>query len=268
MGYGDYPLEGAKVMKIRISLVQFARNDHGKSENIKRMTKILNEIKHTDIVCLPENWIGREVLDEDECNGLNSNLSEIASKQNFNLLTGGAYVRRADEIFSSCYVIGRNGKILGRCDKLFPSKSIGEREFLSAGKTVCNFKVDGSNVGIMICVDAVYPEICRILASKGAEIIFNPSNIPENRLEMWKHVGVTRAIENGVYFVFTNNTSSYYLDGRKITGHSFIASPEGEIIIEANEKEQVIDRELDLTRVGSIRSRWPFLRDILERKLP
>lgn len=253
-------------MKIRISMVQFARNSREKSENIERMTNILSEINNADIVCLPENWVGSEVLDEDECNTLISTLGEIASKQNFNLLTGGAYIRRGEEIFDSCYVIDRRGNILGFCDKLFPSQSVGERGFLSAGKTVRSFKIDGLNIGVVICVDAVYPEISRSLSSKGAEIIFNPSNIPENRLEMWKHIGITRAIENGIYFVFLNNTSTYYLNGRKITGHSFIVSPDGKIIVEANEKEQVTSCELDLTRIASVRSRWPFLKDIVQSK--
>lgn len=253
-------------MRIRTSLVQFARNSRGKGENLERMANILSKINHTDIVCLPENWVGREVLDEDEYNDLISTLSEIASKQKFNLLTGGAYRRREKEIFDSCHVIDRRGDVLGFCDKLFPSESVGERKFLSAGKTVRSFEVDGLKIGVVICVDAIYPEVSRSLASRGAEIIFNPSNIPENRLEMWKHIGVARAIENGVYFVFLNNTSTYYLDGRKITGHSFAVSPDGEMVIEANEKEQVTSCELDLTRIDKVRSRWPFLKDTLERK--
>ena len=78
-------------------------------------------------------------------------------------------------------------------------------------------------------------------------MVFNPSNIPENRLEMWRHIGITRAIENGIYFIFLNNTLTHYLDGRRITGHSFIAGPEGDVILQLNEQEQVITRELDTT---------------------
>ena len=259
-------LKGAEVIKTKISLVQFARNDHGKSENIERMTKILTEIKHTDIVCLPENWIGKEVLDEDEGKSLISTLSEMASKNKFNLLTGSSYMRRGDGIFGSCYAIDRNGDILGVCDKLFPSQPIGEREFLSPGRTMRIFEVDGMGIGVVICVDAVYPEICRSLASKGAEIIFNPSNIPENRLEMWRHIGVARAVENGVFYAFLNNTSTHYANRRKVSGHSFVVSPEGEMILEADEREQVMSCELDLGRIAEVRSRWPFLADARERK--
>lgn len=138
--------------------------------------------------------------------------------------------------------------------------------FLSPGKGTRVFEMDGLRIGVMICADALYPEISRSLASKGAWIISNPSNIPEDRLGMWKHVGITRAIENGIFYVFINNTATQYPDGRRITGHSFIAAPDGEVVFEADEDEQVTICELDLTLVTAIRSKWPFLRDFLERK--
>jgi predicted amidohydrolase len=257
-------LAKAGFMKVRVSLVQFARESEEKERNIQRMTEILTSMSHTDIVCLPENWVGRIVLSEDECKTLISVLSKIASENGFNLLTGGTYVYREGRIFDSCYVIDKNGELIGFCDKFFPSKSVGERGFLSYGEIVRSFIIEGSNVGVVICVDAVYPEITRSLASKGAEIVFNPSNIPENRLEMWKNIGVTRAIENGIFFIFLNNTSTHYLDGRRITGHSFIVSPDGELVAEADEKEQIISYELDLTKVSDVRSRWSFLEDVLQ----
>ena len=254
-------------MKVRVSLVQFARERLEKERNFERMVGLLKGMEQSDVVCLPENWVGAVVLEEGETESMISTLREIASEKKFNLLTGGAYVRRGNEVFDSCFAIDREGKVLGICDKIFPSKPIGEREFLSKGKTPSVFELDGLKVGVAICVDAVYPEVSRSLASKGAEMIFNPSNIPEDRLEMWRHIGVARAIENGVFFAFLNNTSTRYANGRKVSGHSFVVSPGGEMIFEADEREQVISRELDLGRIAEVRSRWPFLADARERRL-
>ena len=253
-------------MKVRVSLVQFARERLEKERNFERMVDILKGMERSDVVCLPENWVGAIVLDEGETESIISTLRRITSEKKFNLLTGGAYVRRGDEVFDSCFAIDKEGKVLGFCDKIFPSKPIGEREFLSKGETPSVFELEGLKVGVAICVDAVYPEVSRTLASRGAEIIFNPSSIPEDRLEMWRHLGVARAIENGVFYAFLNNTATHYSDGRRVTGHSFVVSPEGEMIFEADEREQVISCELDLDRIGEVRSRWPFLADVRERK--
>lgn len=251
-------------MKVKVSLVQFARERLEKRTNVERMLDLLAGIGRSDVVCLPENWAGAVVHSEEEFELLISSLCELV-KGKFNILTGGAYVRGRDGVYDTCYAIDRHGKVIGFCDKIFPSKPIGEREFLSAGKETKVFEFDGVKVGVAICVDAVYPEIVRSISSKGAQIVFNPSNIPENRLNMWKHIGVARAIENGTFYAFINNTSTSYANGRKVTGHSFVVSPEGEIIFEAGEEEQIATLELDLSKIAEVRSRWPFLEDVIER---
>jgi len=73
-------------------------------------------------------------------------------------------------------------------------------------------------------------------------------------------------VENGVFYAFVNNTSSEYPDGRKITGRSFVASPQGDILVEGGEEEEIIECRLDLSVLNRARSRWPFLKDVLEGK--
>lgn len=246
-------------MDVRIALVQFARQKHAKEENVERMINHLDELNEVDLVCLPENWFGVEPLSEEDFDDIISKLSSIASEKNVNLLTGAGYMWQGDAIYDSCYVINDEGKVLGHSDKMFPSKSVGETEFLSAGENFTVFNLDGLKIGVVVCIDAVYPEVSRKLASEGAEIIFNPSNIPQNRLEMWKSIGVTRAVENGVFFSFINNTSTNYPDGRNVTGHSFAVSPEGEMVVESGEAEQVLEFGVDLSEIDHFRTRWGFL---------
>lgn len=249
-------------MKLRISLVQFAR-DRDKTKNVDRMLSTLSEIKNTDIVCLPEAWIGRGAfLEEKEHKSLLSSLGEIAAKNIYNLLTGGLFAYRGKKIFDSCHIINRDGKAIGFYDKHFPSTAFGEREFCSPGKTLPVFMVDDVKLGVVICVDALYPELTRTLALNDACIIFNPSNIPENRNELWKHVSVTRAVENTVFYVFVNNTNTLYPDGRKVKGHSVVVAPDGEVILEADEEGKVFQSELKMDQIDAIRKRWQYLNDM------
>jgi predicted amidohydrolase len=235
------------------------------------MLSILSEIKNTDIVCLPEAWIGGEsFLEERKHKSLLSSLGEIAATNSYNLLTGGLFARRGDKIFDSCHIINREGRVIGSYDKRFPSTAFGEREFCSPGKTSPVFMVDDVRIGVVICVDALYPELTRNLALNDACIIFNPSNIPENRNELWKHISATRAAENTIFYVFVNNTNTLYPDGRKVRGHSVVAAPDGEIILRANEEEKVFQSELELNQMNKIRKRWRYLNDIrqLQNCLP
>jgi predicted amidohydrolase len=227
------------------------------------MLSTLSKIRNTDIVCLPEAWTGGGIfLEEKECQSLLSSLSEIAAKNGYNLLTGGLFNRRGENIFDSCHIINRDGKVIGLYDKRFPSTAFGEREFCSPGKTSPVFTVDGVKIGVVICVDALYPELTRSLALSDACIIFNPSNIPENRSELWKHVSVTRAVENTVFYVFVNNTNTLYPDGRAVKGRSVVVAPDGEVILEAGEEERVFRSELELDQIDKIRKRWRYLSDV------
>jgi len=250
-------------LKLRIALVQFGRDELDKPKNVDRMLSILSEIKNADIVCLPEAWTGRGLfLEEKECESLISSLCQCAAQNGYNLLTGGLFNRRGEKIFDTCHIISRNGKVIGFYDKRFPSAAFNEREFVSPGNVSPVFKVDNVNIGILICVDALYPELARSLALNNAQIIFNPSNIPQNRSELWKHVSVTRAAENTVFYVFVNNTNTLYPDGRMVKGHSIVASPDGEVLLDAGEEEKVFQVELDLNQIDRIRKRWRYLNDI------
>lgn len=249
-------------MKLKVALVQFARKESFK-ENVERMQEILSKIKDVELVCLPEAWVGRAlILESKDINVIISSLREIAKQNNTNIILGGFFTKRKTKIVSTCYLINSKGEIAGFTDKLFPSIAVGERTFSDFGDVLNTFTVNNIKFGVMICVDAMYPEIARKLSLNGAKIIFNPGNIPENRIRLWEHIGVTRAAENTVYYVFVNNTYTTYPDGRRVMGKSFVASPYGEIIFQANESEGVFQIHLNLSFIDRVRERWPYLSDI------
>lgn len=194
------------LMKLRLSIVQFARDKLNRDKNISRMTSLLREIESANIVCLPEMWIGAAILDENEAKSIISSVREIALRNNYCLLTGGLLIKREGKIFDTCHVIKENLEAKENrdrkeefYDKRFPSAAIGEREYVSSGSTSGVFEVCGIKIGIAICVDAMYPEVIRELATGGALIVFNPSNIPDKRTELWKHISCARAAENTIF---------------------------------------------------------------------
>lgn len=247
-------------MKLKVALIQFARLPE-KQENLE-MLRILRGIGSVDIVCLPEVWLGGDILHPQEAAALLSRLGEAAKAGRFHLLAGAFFLRRGGRVFSTAPFLGGRGEVLGFSDKLFPSKAVGERAFCSPGRRLPVFQVKGTKVGAVVCVDALYPEVSRSLALRGAQVLFNPSNIPEDRVALWRHVAAARAAENTVFYAFVNNTATAYSDGRRVKGGSLIVSPQGQVVAQADGGEECLKAELDLASADRVRERWPYLADV------
>ena len=85
-------------------------------------------------------------------------------------------------------------------------------------------------------------------------------------LNAWINVQRGHSVANGVYVISVNRVGeekdeSGYLGGIEFWGNSFIFGPQGEEIVKADGKEQIIEAEIDLERAKEVRKIWPFFRD-------
>ena len=133
-----------------------------------------------------------------------------------------------------------------------------------------------AHVGVLVCWDQWYPEAARLTALKGADILFYPTAIgwqPEEKAthgerqqQAWEIMQRSHAVANGCYVVAVNRTG-FEPDpsgrgGIEFWGQSFIAGPDGAIVVKAPaDEELVMVRELDLAQLEVSRTGWPFLRD-------
>ena len=86
-----------------------------------------------------------------------------------------------------------------------------EKHYFFPGDKIEVFKTSVGKVGLMICYDLWFPEICRIQALKGAEIFCAPFNTsfiasPPNMLEF---IPATRVLENRVYVLACNRVGQF-----------------------------------------------------------
>lgn len=246
---------------MKIALVQPARDRRDKERNFQTIKHLLEGIHHVDIVCLPENWAGVVTLSEAELVEVLALLGRYAQKGRYTLLTGSLIVARDDHSIALGHALGPNGTLLGQTEKIFPSHAVGERAFLRPGELLPVFTVGELRFGVTICVDLFYPELIRSLAQRDISILFNPSNIPENRIGLWRSLLCARAAENTIFVAFTNNTKSFYPDDRPVSGHSMVVSPRGDVLFEADDAEGVYVVEIDLSQITEARQRWPYLAD-------
>jgi predicted amidohydrolase len=111
------------------------------------------------------------------------------------------------------------------------------------------FETELGTIGLLICSEVYAPELSRILALKGAELIFIPAGLmgsTTSLAETWRTLIWGRAIENLAYTAVCSNV---YADGEQ--GLAMICSPE-EILVESR-SEGVHIAQVDLERVRWLR---------------
>jgi predicted amidohydrolase len=120
-------------------------------------------------------------------------------------------------------------------------------------------------IGITICFDGAFPEVWRVLALRGAEIVANISAVPRTfPVEyMWRRL-VGASIGNQVYILYANRAGSFF------SGHSAVFSPTGEVLVSADEKEAIMNAELDLAALRKWREEemhYPYRRPLLYKDI-
>jgi predicted amidohydrolase len=101
-------------------------------------------------------------------------------------------------------------------------------------------------IGLQICYDWRFPEITRVLALQGAEMIIHPTNSPIQAREIAEYITRARAVENAVFFVTANRCGTE--GGTVFFGWSQVVDPRGRRVVEAGAEETVLTADLDLGR--------------------
>ncbi len=253
------------MVSIELVIVQFAREQGEVSHNILKSIKMLGDLKFEKetIIVYPELWISHKSIPWEKIEEVFSPLIFYTIENNVWLVPGAFYVKYKDKTRKSLsIIISPKGEIHVLSEKHFPSHPMQERKYLMPGKFLRVYNTGKVKIGSVICVDAMYPEISRYLAINGAEIIVNPSSIPENRISLWRSLARIRASENTVFWASILLTGTVYPDGRNVRGGSIVVDPSGNILYESGPKQEVIRLELDLEKVKEQRQRWPYLKDI------
>lgn len=198
-----------------------------------------------------------------------SRLLDLSSKHEPVAIVGFNEVRGAD-LYNTCAVVHR-GHLLG-----VYSKCAAYQRFHKQGRDFPVWEHEGVKFGVIICADGGYIEPARILAMKGARIIFAPhfnSIAGRGLLQHFTKVRAdhtARAVENGVHFVRGNNVildfaKSGLTRGESVGyGDSYILDPSGEIVARSRRhREDFIFADIDATQApdhswGLPKSAWSW----------
>ncbi len=197
------------------------------------------------------------------------------------VIVASLFERRAAGLYhNTAVVIDADGSILGRYRKMhIPDDPLFYEKFYFTPGDL-GFKAWNTRhgrIGVLICWDQWYPEAARLTAMQGAEILFYPTAIgwhPSEKKEYgvrqhgaWETIQRAHAVANGCFVAVANRIGHEVLpkvggDGIEFWGQSFIAGTSGEIIAKASsDQEEILMASVDLGKVDTTRTHWPFLRD-------
>ena len=166
----------------------------------------------------------------------------------------------AQRVFDTAVWIDTNGSIASVYRKLHLYDAFGFKEsdkFLAGDDVVPLVKSAESRFGMMICYDLRFPEMARMLALAGANILVAPSGWVQGdlKVEHWQTMIKARALENGCFVIAPNQVGNIY------TGHSMAVDPLGRTLVDLGETENLKVIELDLKLADEIREKLPLIKN-------
>jgi len=189
-------------------------------------------------------------------------MQDVAKEQDLVVICP-IFEKDGEAFFNSTVVIDAGGEILGCYRKVHvPQIPLWEERYYftpgNLGFPV--FRTKHAVVGVQICWDNFFPEGSRILALKGAQILFAPTAAAFASQKRWEAVITSHAIVNGTYIFRVNRVGSE--EKQDFYGRSFCVSPEGELLDQpTGMKEGIALVEVDLKRIEKVRKEWPFFKD-------
>jgi predicted amidohydrolase len=207
--------------------------------------------------------------------------SELAISYNINIITGSMPEIKDGLLYNVGYICKRDGAT-DRYEKLHVTPDEAKVWGMQGGNQLKTFDTDCGKIGVLICYDSEFPELSRLLADEGMDILFIPFlTDTQNGYSRVRHCAQARAIENECYVAIAgsvgnlpkvNNMDIQYAQSMVFTPCDF-SFPANGIKAEATTNTEMIliadvDLDLlkDLNKFGSVRNLNDRRKDIFELK--
>ena len=196
-------------------------------------------------------------------------IQEVAARLGVHAVFG-TYERGStpETVYNTAAIIGPHGDVLGAYRKthLFCGENRAEGGWVTPGDGVVVVRTPLGSIGLIICFDGDYPELSRVTAIRGAEVICRPSALLRSA-DIWELTNRARAYDNHVYVVGANATGTDPA-GVIYFGNSMIVTPVAEVIARAASHEGWVSARLDpatalrsLTPGSNVPQRFDHLAD-------
>ena len=207
--------------------------------------------------------------------------SELAISYNINIITGSMPEIKDELLYNVGYICKRDGT-KERYEKLHVTPDEAKIWGMQGGNELRTFDTDCGKIGVLICYDSEFPELSRLLADEGMDILFVPFlTDTQTGYSRVRHCAQARAIENECYVAIAgsvgnlpkvNNMDIQYSQSMVFTPCDF-SFPANGIKAEATTNTEMIliadvdlDMLKDLNKFGSVRNLTDRRKDLFELK--
>ncbi|WP_404395087.1 carbon-nitrogen hydrolase [Pseudoalteromonas phenolica] len=277
--------------KLKVGIVQHS-NSSDVTENTKKTVAeirnaaaqgvkliVLQELHRSLYFCQTEDT---ELFDLAETiPGPSTELYGELAKELKVVIVTSLFEKRATGLYhNTAVVLDTDGSIAGKYRKMHIPDDPGfyEKFYFTPGDLGFEpIETSVGKLGVLVCWDQWFPEAARLMAMAGAELLIYPTAIgwdPRDdkdeqirQRDAWIISQRAHAVANGVPVISVNRVGheadpSGQSEGIQFWGNSFVAGPQGEMLIHADEQEeQTLTVEIDQARSESVRRIWPYLRD-------
>jgi predicted amidohydrolase len=253
---GDFPQEPGVNPQMRISggssmrvgflqfFPKFALAEEDKAKNIDKIKGFLQGAK-ADLVVLPELFATGYLFESreelvglaEDADGPTVRALKSLSLEFNTAIVGTVAERSGDAVYNTCYAVSA-GEIAGKYRKVH----LFDREkhlFAPGDLPFPVVDIRGARIGLMVCFDWIFPEVARVLALGGAQILCHPSNLV---LPFCPPAMVTRCIENRVFAITANRVGMERTGNTELEfiGMSEVVAPNGDIMARAGREEELL----------------------------
>src|SRR5215212_2905643 len=260
---------------LNVAIVQMNSQDD-KRANIAAALDLIDRAAATStrLVALPEVWpyLGPDDVIREQAETIpgpiTDHLAQRARRHGIYIHGGSIYETRPGDpgIYNTTVVLDPTGEIIARYTKIHMYDVVldGVAEYeesatITPGDDVAITEIDGIIVGLTICHDLRFPELFRILALRGAQVIVLPAAFTlMTGKDHWEPLIRARAIENELYMIAPAQWGTHP-PGKWCFGRSMVVDPWGTVLTTATDGVGIANATVDPARVEAVRRQIPSL---------
>ena len=263
-------------MKHTLTVAQVQmRVTRDKAENIAAACRLIRRAAEqgAEFVMLPEMFCcpyengAYRPYGEEQDGPAQRALSALAAELGIWIVGGSIPELEGNRVYNTSFVYDSTGRQVARHRKMHlfdisveGGQTFRESDTLSPGGEITVFDTPWGKMGLCICFDLRFEELTRLMALRGARVIFVPAafNMTTGPAH-WELLFRQRAVDNQLFTVGTSparSESETYV----AWGHSIVCDPWGSVLHQCGAEEEISITSLDLHRVESVRRQLPILR--------
>lgn len=263
----DYGL----VPTYRIALVQMASDFLDRKANLDRAEMKLREAvsNGAKLVCFPESFdlgytntrISELVNHIPETQNLTlTKMCDLAKELNTHILVPTFFRDHSGNVYNAAFLVDDEGAVVGSYFKTHLTPD--ENNHVTRGMDYPVFDTKLGKIGIAICYDICFPEVCRLLALNGAQLILVPAAWRNSKhYSQWWDLNLScRALDDLVYVAGINRIGPAN-ETEEFAGKSQLCSPTGEKLCHCGAEDTIVYADVDLRCVEEERKSNTVLAD-------